>query len=164
MDRYHNKRKYMRFNAKLRRRWVHLLIARGVNNNWCVFTICDLYFLVMYFNYIKNYIDHYVAVPGGSNVTTQFAELFNATPGDPTTLQSTVSAATPGGELAYNLEHLRRRLTTWREAMMLLSRRGTLTNMDNCGSSFLVHIKSVVGTIIGAWNWYCIMGSSFLRN
>lgn len=51
-----------------------------------------------------------VAVPGGSAVTTQFAELFNATPGDAATLQAEVQAATPGGELAYNIDHMKKRI------------------------------------------------------
>jgi hypothetical protein len=86
----------------------------------------------MYFNYKKNYIDHYVrslllpayrlvtanicsfrrvdlqvAVPGGSNVTTQFAELFNSTPGDATTLARASTGAEQGSEFAFHLEHLK---------------------------------------------------------
>lgn len=69
----------------------------------------DHIFTTSYLNYS---LSHQVAVPGGSNVTTAFAELFDSTPGTPASLQASTLEAVQGGELAYNLEHMRRRLTT----------------------------------------------------
>lgn len=65
----------------------------------------------MYFNYKKNWIDHYIAVPGGSAVTTELAQLFGSTPGTAASLQadsSNANSAEDGqSDMAFNLNHLK---------------------------------------------------------